>query len=75
MAKLAGRNFKREELAKTAPSLKRHILGEYTVELHDREQMFQLRLTKRRWAWRDLGWATWLLRAIWQSTPGAHDHR
>lgn len=39
---LRGRNFKREQLAKTGDSEKRHIIGEYTVELHREDQMAQL---------------------------------
>jgi hypothetical protein len=42
---LQGRSFKREELAKTGDNLRRHILGEYTTEVHHQEQMFQARST------------------------------
>lgn len=42
---MRGRNFKREELAKTGDSTKRHLIGEYTLELHREDQMGQLSST------------------------------
>lgn len=42
---LTGRNFQREDLAKTGDNFRRHIIGEYTLELHHQEQMFQARTT------------------------------
>lgn len=42
---LQGRNFAREDLAKTGDNWRRQIIGEYTFELHHQEQMFQGRST------------------------------
>ncbi len=38
---LSGRAFQREILAKTGDSFKGHIIGEYTVEVHHPDKMFQ----------------------------------
>jgi hypothetical protein len=40
---LTGRNFHSEELGKTGDSVKKQILGEYTLEIHHPEMMFQAR--------------------------------
>ena len=37
---LQGRNFHSEDLGKTGDSMKRQIIGEYTLEIHHPEQMF-----------------------------------
>lgn len=42
---LTGRNFQREDLAKTGDNSRRQIIGEYTLELHQEQQMFQARTT------------------------------
>lgn len=41
---LTSRNFHREDLAKGGDYSKRQIIGEYSLELHHAEQMFQARL-------------------------------
>lgn len=38
---LQGRSFQREMLAKTGDSEKGHVIGEYTVEIHHPDKMFQ----------------------------------
>jgi hypothetical protein len=40
---LQGRSFQREILAKTGDSFKGHIIGEYTLEVHHPDKMFQAR--------------------------------
>ncbi len=40
---LRGRSFRREDLAKTGDASKAHIVGEYTVEIHHPQAMFQMR--------------------------------
>lgn len=40
---LRGRSFFREEIAKTGDSTKGHVIGEYTVEVHQARRMFQAR--------------------------------
>jgi hypothetical protein len=40
---LRGRSFFREEIAKTGDSTKGHVIGEYTVEIHQPDKMFQAR--------------------------------
>lgn len=42
---LTGRNFHVEELGKTGDSVKRQVIGEYTVEVHHPETMFAARIT------------------------------
>ncbi len=42
---LTGRNFQRQDLARVGDSLRRQILGEYTMEVHQQGQMFQARST------------------------------
>jgi hypothetical protein len=39
---LQGRSFQREELAKTGDSWKGHVVGEYTLETHNQNGMFQI---------------------------------
>lgn len=39
---LRGRSFQREILAKTGDSYKGHVLGEYTMEIHHPDKMYQL---------------------------------
>lgn len=38
---LQGRSFQREMLAKTGDSIKGHVIGEYTLEVHHPDKMFQ----------------------------------
>jgi hypothetical protein len=38
---LTGRNFQRQNLAKVGDNDKLHVIGEYTLEVHHPEQMFQ----------------------------------
>lgn len=38
---LQGRSFQREMLAKTGDSFKGHVIGEYTLEVHHPDKMFQ----------------------------------
>lgn len=40
---MTGRNIQRAEMGRTGDNLKRHILGEYTLEVHRQDQMFQAR--------------------------------
>jgi hypothetical protein len=40
---LRGRSFQRETLAKTGDSFKGHVIGEYTIEVHHPDKMFQAR--------------------------------
>ena len=40
---LRGRSFQREDLAKTGDANKAHVIGEYTLEVHHPDKMFQAR--------------------------------
>lgn len=39
---LQGRNFQREDLSKTGDNIRRQVIGEYTLEVHGEDLMFQL---------------------------------